>query len=97
MKVEFRESFLKDLRAIKDKKLLTKVREAIESLESANNIFDIQNIKKLRGGKDIIAFVLANSALVSYSKRIHSFSSDSSIGRTFIDFFLNDLSSCHQR
>lgn len=51
MKVEFRESFIKDLRAIKDKKLVTKVREAVESLESANNLLDIHNIKKLRGGK----------------------------------------------
>jgi mRNA interferase RelE/StbE len=51
LKVEFRESFLKDLRAIKDKKLLDKLRETIESLESANHLLDNHNIKKLRGGK----------------------------------------------
>ena len=51
MKVEFRESFLKDLRSIKDKNLLAKVRETIESLESATALLDLQNIKKLRGGK----------------------------------------------
>jgi len=37
LKVEFRESFLKDLRSIKDKNLLAKVRETIESLESARS------------------------------------------------------------
>jgi len=51
LKVEFRESFLKDLRSIKDKNLLAKVRETIESLESATALLDLQNIKKLRGGK----------------------------------------------
>jgi len=51
LKVEFRESFRKDLRSIKDKNLLAKVRETIESLESAAALLDLQNIKKLRGGK----------------------------------------------
>ena len=51
MKIEFRESFLKDLRSIKDKQLLARIREAIESLESATNLLEIQNVKKLRGGK----------------------------------------------
>ena len=51
MKVEFRESFLKDLRSIKDKNLLAKVRETIESLESTTVLHDLQNIKKLCGGK----------------------------------------------
>ena len=51
MKVEFRESFLKDLLSIKDKNLLAKVRETIESLESTTVLNDLQNIKKLRGGK----------------------------------------------
>jgi mRNA interferase RelE/StbE len=52
LKVEFRESFLKDLRSIKDRNLLAKVRETIESLESASKLLDIRNIKKLRGGKE---------------------------------------------
>ena len=51
MKIEYRESFLKDLRTIKDKQLLAKVRETIESLESAATLPDIQNVKKLRGEK----------------------------------------------
>ena len=51
MKVEFRESFIKDIRSIKDKKLLAKLRESVEAIESASSLSDIQNIKKLRGGK----------------------------------------------
>lgn len=51
MKVEYRESFLKDLRSIKDKNLLAKIRETIVSLESATALLDLQNIKKLRGSK----------------------------------------------
>lgn len=73
MKVEFRESFLKDLRTVKDKKLLTRLRETIESLEAAPNLFEIQNIKKLRGGKDFyrirlgeyrLGFVIEGESLV---------------------------------
>lgn len=51
MKVEFRESFLKDLREVSDKKLLAKARDIIESLESASSLLDIPNVKKLRGEK----------------------------------------------
>ena len=51
MKVEFRDSFLKDLRTIEDKKLLSKVRIAIEELEAAEGILELRNLKKLRGSK----------------------------------------------
>lgn len=51
MKVEFRESFLKDLGAIRDKKLAQKVREVIELLEAAESLLSVSNIKKLRGEK----------------------------------------------
>lgn len=51
MNVEFRESFQRDLRAIKDAKLLAKIRSLIESLELAEDIREIRNTKKLRGSK----------------------------------------------
>ncbi len=51
MRVEFRESFLKDLGSIRDKKLARKVRETIESLEAAKSLLSVSNIKKLRGEK----------------------------------------------
>ena len=52
MNVEFRESFVKDLWDIRDKKLLAKIRATIESLETAPDLLNIPNTKKLRGGKE---------------------------------------------
>jgi len=52
LKIEFRERFLKDVRSVKDKRLLARLRESIESLESADNLLDIQNVKKIRGDRD---------------------------------------------
>lgn len=49
MTSEFRESFLKDLRAIKDKGLLRRIRELIESVEQAQGLGELPNIKKLKG------------------------------------------------
>lgn len=51
MKVDFRDSFLKDFRSIEDRKLLSKVRIAIEELEAAERILELRNVKKLRGSK----------------------------------------------
>lgn len=50
MNVQFKASFAKDLRNIKNKDLLNRIREAIEQLEKAQTIQSITNIKKLRGG-----------------------------------------------
>ena len=49
MKVEFKKSFLKELRKIKDKKLKNSVSEAIVQAESAATIAQIKNLKKLTG------------------------------------------------
>ena len=50
MKVEFRESFAKDLKGVKDKGLLKRVKELIEAVESADSLMDTPNLKKLKGG-----------------------------------------------
>ena len=50
MKVEFRESFAKDLKGVKDKSLLKRVAEVIEAVEKADSPAEIPNLKKLRGG-----------------------------------------------
>ena len=50
MKVEFRESFTKDLKDVKDKSLLKRAKEVIEAVEQANSLADIPNLKKLKGG-----------------------------------------------
>ena len=50
MKVEFRESFAKDLKGVKDKGLLDRVKELIEAVEKADSLAEISNLKKLKGG-----------------------------------------------
>ena len=50
MKVEFRESFAKDLKGVKDKALLHRVKELIEAIEKADSLVAISNLKKLKGG-----------------------------------------------
>jgi mRNA interferase RelE/StbE len=48
--VRFKESFVRDLRSIKDKGVLTRVRELIELVEQAQYLGQVANLKKLRGG-----------------------------------------------
>jgi mRNA interferase RelE/StbE len=47
--VQFRSSFAKDLRNIKNKDLLSRIKEAVEQFEKAQSLQSIANIKKLRG------------------------------------------------
>lgn len=51
MKIEFKESFFKDLRQVKDKSLLARVKEIIENVEKAEKLDEITNFKKLKGGR----------------------------------------------
>lgn len=50
MKVDFRESFVKDLKAVKVKGLLKKIQEFIETIEKADWFAEVPNLKKLKGG-----------------------------------------------
>ena len=52
MNVQFRDSFSKDLRNIKNKDLLDRIREALEHIENTQNPHDITNLKKLKGGSN---------------------------------------------
>ena len=49
MRIEFRDSFAKDLKVVKDKFLLKKVKAIIEAIEQADSITQLPNVKKLRG------------------------------------------------
>ena len=49
MKVGFRESFLRDLRAIKDQPVLRRIRDVIDNIEQSEKPTDISNLKKLKG------------------------------------------------
>lgn len=49
MKVKFEAKFSKDLRAIQDKKLLNKIKEIINECKLANNLLELNQIKKMHG------------------------------------------------
>jgi len=49
MKTAFRKSFTRDLKKVKDKDILDRVRKAIEDVEAADNVQEIGNLKKMSG------------------------------------------------
>lgn len=49
MKVLFEKSFGRDLKKIKDKRLLRQVEETLEQVESASSLNDVPNVKKMQG------------------------------------------------
>ena len=50
MKVEFKSSFAKDLKKLKEKDLKAQVRQVIELVEKASSLQEIKDVKKLKGG-----------------------------------------------
>jgi len=50
LKVRFKASFAKDLRALKDKALLERIKELIANVEAVQSLAEVSNLKKLRGG-----------------------------------------------
>jgi mRNA interferase RelE/StbE len=51
MKTLFEKSFGRDLKKIKDRRLLKRVQKIIAQVESAASLTDLQNVKKLEGYK----------------------------------------------
>ena len=51
MKIEFKDSFLKDIRTVKNKKLRSRLEQFILVVETADNLSQISNLKKLKGQK----------------------------------------------
>ncbi len=49
MNLEFKGSFVKDLKKIKEKQLQGQIRELIEKVEASANITELENMKKLSG------------------------------------------------
>jgi mRNA interferase RelE/StbE len=49
MKVQFASKFSKDLRKIKDQKLLSQIKIVINECKLAQTLDDIKNLKKLKG------------------------------------------------
>jgi mRNA interferase RelE/StbE len=50
LNVEFRSSFARDLKRIRDRDLRRRVGEIIELVERVQSLQEVENIKKLRGG-----------------------------------------------
>jgi mRNA interferase RelE/StbE len=48
MNVEFRKSFEKDLNNLRDESLLQRIQAVIEEVEAAENLGDVNNLKKLK-------------------------------------------------
>lgn len=49
MQVYFEESFEKDLKRVKDRKILKRVKETIETIKNAESLRSLTNIQKLKG------------------------------------------------
>ena len=53
METEFKASFLKDVRSIKEKGLLDRLEQFIVAVEKADNLSQIPNLKKLKAKKSL--------------------------------------------
>lgn len=49
MKILFDKSFLRDIQKISDEKLKSKVIETLDSIERANSLSEIPNLRKMKG------------------------------------------------
>ncbi len=49
MNVQFKQSFVRDLRAVRDKDLLRRVQDIIQTVEQANSLDDVPGLRKLKG------------------------------------------------
>lgn len=52
MKTEYKGLFLKDLKKVKDKNILSRVEVAILAVKQAENLQEVQNCIKLQGSSD---------------------------------------------
>jgi mRNA interferase RelE/StbE len=52
MNVEFRSSFVRDLKRVRDKELTARVKEVILRIEATENLGQLDNLRRLRGGGD---------------------------------------------
>ena len=48
MRIEFRRSFLSDLKGIRDQGLLKRLRDAVQEIEQAPDLGDIRGLRRLR-------------------------------------------------
>lgn len=78
MNVQFKDSFARDIRSIKDKDLLERIKELIELVEQAQSLNEISSFKKLRGGNyyrmrigDYRVGLVVEDSLVTFVRFLH--------------------------
>ncbi len=52
MQTDFKNSFLKDIRAIREKETFSRLEQFIKAVETADSLTQIPNLKKLKGKKN---------------------------------------------
>jgi mRNA interferase RelE/StbE len=67
MKIEFRKSFEKDLKNIKDRNLLNRIQLVIEEIEKADNLQQINQLKSLKGEKNYYRIRIGNYRMGIYA------------------------------
>jgi len=60
MEIIFKESFLKDLKKIKNNEIKQKILEIISTCEKAKSLNEIKDLKKLRGYKNFFRIKIGN-------------------------------------
>ncbi|WP_271405673.1 type II toxin-antitoxin system RelE family toxin [Tenacibaculum soleae] len=66
MKIIYLETLAKDLKKIKDKKLLKSLSEVFINLEELEDLFQVSNVKKLSGHSDVYRIRVGNYRLGIY-------------------------------
>jgi mRNA interferase RelE/StbE len=66
MIVEFSKKFLKDIEKIGDNQLKDQIGDAILIFETADNIFEINNVKKMKGHSEAYRFRLGKYRIGFY-------------------------------
>ncbi|NJK56559.1 MAG: type II toxin-antitoxin system RelE/ParE family toxin [Pleurocapsa sp. SU_5_0] len=56
METEFKDSFLKDIRSIKNKKILSRLEQFVLIVERVDNLSQLPNLKKLKGQKNKVYY-----------------------------------------
>ncbi len=66
MKVRYEESFLKDIRKLKDERIKQKLQNVITTIKDASSLEDLPNVKKIKANRDAYRIRIGNFRLGFY-------------------------------
>jgi hypothetical protein len=92
LKTEFKKSFLKDVKALRDAGLKERIKDVIAQVGTADAIRGVSSIKKLTGSDRYYPSGSVTTASASSSKGTQSPLSDASTGGRFIAIYRSSLS-----